>query len=88
MECNNAQCIEEINDNNEQESLLGITDSRITLSILFGISGIIFFILFMDSHYKNMKNAANSVTIDAAFGKKCKQTFGKILKKKSINFRK
>ncbi len=84
MDCDNAQCIEDINNTNEQTNLIGITDSRITLSILFGVSGIIFFILFMDSHYKNMKNAVDNVKIDAAFGAKCKQTFGKLLKKKPI----
>lgn len=34
-----------------------INDNRILLSILFGISGIIFFLLFMDSHYKSISIA-------------------------------
>jgi hypothetical protein len=35
-----------------------IYDNRILLSILFGLSGIIFLLLFLDSHYKEMIRAA------------------------------
>lgn len=87
MACTNARCIEEIN--NEQENVYElenswwINDNRILLSILFGCSGMLFFLLFLDSHYKNMFAAKNQMMVDAEFGSKIKAQFGKILKKKS-----
>ena len=31
-------------------------NNKLALSILFGISGIVFFLLFLDSHYKHIQN--------------------------------
>lgn len=33
---------------------VNINDNRITLSILFGIGGLLFLMLFLDSHFKEM----------------------------------
>lgn len=84
MECKEAKCIEEINNNNtQQENTTKITDNRIILSILFGISGIVFFVLFLDSHYKNMKAATSKILEDASIGENFKKlNFGRLLKKK------
>lgn len=84
MECKEAKCIEEINSNTTiKENTTKITDNRIILSILFGISGIIFFVLFLDSHYKNMKAASSSILDDASLGKELKKfNFGRLLKNK------
>lgn len=34
--------------------MFSIQDNRITLSILFGIGGLLFLMLFLDSHFKEM----------------------------------
>lgn len=31
-------------------------DNRVTISILFGIGGLLFLLLFLDSHYKEMQS--------------------------------
>lgn len=38
-----------------EEPSFWIEDNRIVMSILFGISGILFFMLLLDSHYKTLK---------------------------------
>jgi len=35
-------------------------DNRITISVLFGLTGLIFFILFFDSHKKAMEGYARA----------------------------
>ena len=38
----------------EEKPSFWIKDNRILLSILFGISGTVFLLLFLDSHYKKL----------------------------------
>lgn len=40
-----------------------LKNNRIILSFLFGLSGLLFFLLFLDSHYKEMKKAMNKKSI-------------------------
>jgi hypothetical protein len=40
------------------KNILGyLKNNRIILSVLFGLGGILFILLFLDSHYKNLANA-------------------------------
>jgi succinate dehydrogenase/fumarate reductase cytochrome b subunit len=78
-----ARYIEEISSTNNtfnEKPSFWINDNRILLSILFGISGIIFFVLFLDSHYKTLINTKHIDIQNAQFGKAIKERFGKILK--------
>lgn len=58
-----------------------ISDNRTLLSILFGLSGIVFFLLFLDSHYQNLINSKNELMKHANVGKAVVGSFGNILKK-------
>lgn len=60
---------------------MDIKDNRIVLSILFGLSGAIFFLLFLDSHYQTLKKAKNDILKQAELGKALQSNFGKTLKK-------
>lgn len=48
---NSANSIDEIDTSDESKNKISV---NIILSILFGFSGLIFFLLFFDSHYKTL----------------------------------
>lgn len=64
-----------------------IKDNRIILSVLFGFSGFIFFLLFADSHMKKINQIKNEVKMDAELGQSFRTHFGKVLKNKSFKFK-
>lgn len=45
-----------------------LNNNRIRLAVLFGISGLLFFLLLLDSHYKNIREQTVSSLVSSAFG--------------------
>jgi hypothetical protein len=68
----------------EAKNHLWLNDNRIILSILFGLSGLIFIMLLLDSHYKTIKRESMAGMIKGAFGSKNTTNILKEIKNKIL----
>ncbi len=59
-----------------------IKDNRILLGVLFGLSSLIFLLLFIDSHKKAQQSTINTTTAAEQFRSQQKSFFSKALKKR------
>jgi hypothetical protein len=66
----------------EAKNRLWLNDNRIILSILFGMSGLIFLVLMLDSHYKSIKRETMTGVLKGAFGSKNTMSILKEIKNK------